>query len=87
MDSSTDGYLALPTAMLGTDYIVLSYRNAPSWYDTNHFDGGTQFAVIASENDTSITITPSVTVDSRVAGVPYQIVLQQGEIYRLINYR
>ena len=33
VDSSTDGYLALPTAMLGTDYIVLSYRNAPSWYD------------------------------------------------------
>jgi len=86
IDSSTDGYLALPTAMLGTDYIVLSYRNAPSWYDTNHIDGGTQFAVIASENETSITITPSVTVDARVAGVPCQIVLQQGEIYRLIKY-
>jgi hypothetical protein len=81
----TDGYLALPTAMLGTDYIVLAYRNSPSWYDTNDIVGGTQFAVVASENDTSITITPSVTSDSRAAGVPYQIILQQGETYRLIN--
>ena len=108
-DYGTDGYLALPTAMLGTDYIVLSYRNSPSWYDTNHLCGGTQFTVVASENDTHITITPSVTVhsgnsnvppdiamslgttcvgivDSRNAGVPYQIVLQQGETYNLINY-
>ena len=42
--------------------------------------------MVASEDDTCITITPSVTVDSRIAGVPYQIVLQQGETYRLINY-
>jgi hypothetical protein len=83
---STDGYLALPTAMLGTDYIVLSYRNSPAWYDTNVVSGGTEFAVVASEDDTRITITPSATVGSRIAGVPYQMVLQQGETYRLINY-
>ena len=85
-DYSTDGYLALPTAMLGTDYIVLAYRNSPSWSDPENIVGGTQFAVVASENDTTITIIPSVTVDSRLADVPYQIVLQMGETYRLINY-
>jgi len=86
VDMSTDGYLALPTAMLGTDYIVLSYRNSPYWDDPAYIMGGTQFALVASENDTTITIIPSVTVDSRIAGVPYQIVLQTGETYRLINY-
>ena len=86
LNASTDGYLALPTAMLGTDYIVLAYRNSHAWYDTNEVAGGTEFAVAATEDDTHITITPSVTVDSRMAGVPYQIILQQGETYRLINY-
>ena len=86
VDMSTDGYLALPTAMLGTDYIVLSYRNSPYWDDPAYIMGGTQFGLVASENDTTITIIPSVTVDSRIAGVPYQIVLQTGETYRLINY-
>ncbi|HTY87092.1 MAG TPA: M36 family metallopeptidase [Candidatus Acidoferrum sp.] len=86
LNASTDGYLALPTAMLGNDYIILSYRNSPTWYDTNEISGGTQFAVVASENDTCVTITPSVTTDSRSAGVPYLVLLQPGETYRLINY-
>ncbi len=41
--------------------------------------------MVASENDTLITIVPSVSTDSRIAGVPYQVVLQQGQSYRLIN--
>ena len=83
---STDGFLALPTAMLGTDYIILAYRNSPSWSNPDYVDGGTEFAVVASENDTHIIIVPSATADSRVANVPYEIILQQGETYRLINY-
>jgi len=83
---TTDGYLALPTAMLGTDYIVLAYQNSPSWYDPEHIVGGTEFAVVATEDATSVTITPSATTDSRVAGVPYEIILQQGETYRLMNF-
>jgi VCBS repeat-containing protein len=83
---STDGYLALPTAMFGTDYIVLSYENSFSWKDPDYVVGGTEFAVLASEDDTSVTITPSVTVDSRTAGVPFEIILQKGEVYQLINF-
>jgi VCBS repeat-containing protein len=83
---TTDGFLALPTAMLGTDYIVLTYRNSPSWRDPEYIDGGTEFAVVATEDDTLVTITPSASADSRIAGVPYEIILQQGETYRLINF-
>ena len=83
---STDGFLALPTTMLGTDYIVLAYQNSPSWSDPEYTDGGTEFAVVASEDDTRVIINPSASADSRIANVPYEIVLQQGETYRLINY-
>ena len=83
---STDGYLALPTAMLGTDYIVLAYQNSPSWHDPDQIDGGTEFAVAATENDTRVAITPTAPADSRMANVPFEIILQQGETYRLINY-
>ena len=85
LTESTDGYLALPTSMLGTNYIVLSYRNTPAWFNTNIVIGGTAFAVVAPENETRVVITPSVTTGSRIAGVPYEIVLQQGETHRLIN--
>ncbi len=78
IDQATDGFLALPTAMLGTDYIVLSYRNSPAWYDTNQMCGGTQFTMVASENDTTITITPSVTVHSGITGIPGEIILDFG---------
>ena len=81
IDYATDGYLALPTVMLGTDYIVLSYRNSPIWFNTNHTYGGTQFTVVASDNDTTITITPSVTVHPGIAGLPPQIVQDLGATY------
>jgi hypothetical protein len=83
---TTDGCLALPTAMLGTNYIILTYQNSPSWYDPEHIVGGTEFAVVATEDDSSVTITPSASADSRIAGVPYEIILQKGETYRLMNF-
>src|SRR5579871_1125143 len=75
--AGTDGYLALPTASEDTNYIVLAYQddlgaNYPS-----------EFTVVAGQNGTSVTITPSVTVGARTAGVPYAISLNQGEAYQL----
>ena len=71
---TTDAYLGLPVDALGTEYINLGYRSvsAPS-----------QLGVVASANDTAVTITPSDTVGSRAAGVPYTISLQQGDAYQL----
>jgi hypothetical protein len=44
---------------------------------------GTQFGVVATENDTQVRITPRITVGARPANVPYIIVLQAGETYQL----
>lgn len=85
LDFTTDGYLALPTSLLGTEYIVLGYKNSPAVESPDEPVGGTQFAVVATEDETFVTITPTLTTDSRVAGVPYQIRLQRGQTYRLMN--
>lgn len=75
---TTDAYLGLPTDALGTDYINLGYRNVDIL-------NGTQFALVATEDATAVTITPSVTTGARTAGVPYVINLNQGQTYQLRN--
>lgn len=75
---TTDAFLGLPTDILGTDYIVLGYQNS-------NIVNATQFAVVAPEDGTTVTITPSVTTGAHPAGTPYTVALDQGEAYQLIN--
>ncbi|TFZ63847.1 T9SS type A sorting domain-containing protein [Hymenobacter sp. UV11] len=75
---TTDAYLALPTDVLGTQYINLGYLNSEL---TNVM--GTQFALVGTVNGTVVTITPTVTAGTRVVGVPYNITLNQGQTYLL----
>ena len=76
--ATTDAYLALPTDILGTEYIALGYRNS-------NVVNGSQFALVAAQNATTVTITPTVTTDGRLAGVAYSILLNQGQTYQLRN--
>ena len=85
MPVSADGFLALPTSMLGTNYMVMAYRNSPAWYNTNVVIGGTEFGVVASQDETHVTITPAAATGTRPAGESYDILLQRGETYRSIN--
>ncbi len=66
---TTDAYLGLPTDVLGTDYIIMSYP------------GNTlsEFGIVASANATAVTITQSVTGGGHLAGVPYVVNLNQGQ--------
>jgi hypothetical protein len=57
---------------------VLAYQNFSSLT-------GSQFAIVATADATSVSIIPSVTTGERPGGVPYQITLQQGQTYRLRN--
>src|SRR5262249_58412172 len=43
-----------------------------------------QLAVVGTADGTVVTITPSVTVGSRTARVPYSITLNRGQTYQLL---
>ena len=75
--TSADGYLALPTAGLGTNYYVMSY--ASSRYS------GSEFAVVATQNTTTVTITPSAAGATKPAGAAFTVLLNIGETYQLAN--
>lgn len=75
---TTDAFLALPTDILGTDYLTLGYHNA-------NIVNGSQFAVAAAHDDTRVTIVPSTTTGVRQAGVPYVVELDAGQAYQLRN--
>jgi hypothetical protein len=79
---TTDGYLALPAGVLGREYVVQSFANVHrSVPELN----GTQFALVATDDNTTVTVIPSVTTGSRNAGVPYSFALDAGHTYQLRN--
>lgn len=53
--STSDAFLALPVSTLGTEYINLGYEN--TFASISHVEG-TQFLVVAAEDDTKVTFTP-----------------------------
>ncbi len=75
LQATTDAYLALPTPWLGTEHFAISYGGSYA---------GSQFLIVGAHDDTQITITPSNKAGSREKDIPYQIILQQGETYRLV---
>lgn len=72
--ASTDAFLCLPTDVLGDSYIIPSYTGYPS---------PSQLVVVCTQDSTLITITPSVDAQTRVAGVPYNVILKSGQAYQL----
>lgn len=79
---TSDGYLALPTEVLGTAYLVQSYPNVLHGVPELN---GSQFAIVATQDGTKISITPSSVTGTHDSGVPYLIKLDQGQTYQLRN--
>jgi hypothetical protein len=74
--TTSDAFNVFPTKVLSMDYLVMSY-NA----DTGAGDRTpSQFAIVAVEDNTKITISPTVaTYMNRIN--PFQITLNQGDCY------
>lgn len=75
---TADGYLALPTALWGTNYMLMSYP------------GSSSFAFVAVEDNTHIQVVPTASLESRrtglqpqPAGQPLNLVLHRGQSYRI----
>ena len=76
-DGSNDGYLGFPTDTLGREYFVLGWKNGTGGVS------GSQFAIVGMQDDTDVTITPTVTTNGHNAGVPYLKTLDRGSAYLL----
>ena len=75
---TTDTYLALPVSVLGTAYRVVAYEKLSD-------DLLSQTAIIATEDNTQVTITPTVALQGKhAAGVPFTIDLRRGDVYQLM---
>jgi RHS repeat-associated protein len=75
---SSDAFLGLPVSAIGMDYYVLTYSNMG-------FAPSSELGVVATENSTVVTITPSVTSSGHAGGVPFNVTLNQGQTYLLQN--
>lgn len=80
-DNATfDATLVLPTPTLGQEYYVLTY-------DGLDFSGTkypSEFMVVATEDNTTVEITPSnKTLGGKAAGAPFTITLNQGQSYQV----
>jgi gliding motility-associated-like protein len=73
--------LLLPVNAMGKEYMSLNYTqisNAPA-----NNPAYSTFAVIATEDNTTVSITPSAALlDGSAANVPFNIVLNKGEVYQ-----
>lgn len=80
---TSDGYMGLPTEVLGTQYIVVGYSNVHTGVPELN---GSQFAVVATQPNTTLKITPSFVTPPHDSGFAYSLVLTNaGDVYQLRN--
>ncbi len=76
---TTDTYLGLPTSVLGNEYRVMCYTLSESLMP--------QFAIVATEDNTEVTIITTANTTKYPANIPYKVNLKKGDVYQVIaNY-
>ncbi len=81
--TTSEAFLALPTDVLGKEYFVVAYNSDGRSGGINSIDGSStpsQFVIVASEDNTEITITPKVPT-RRYGSMQQQITLKKGDVY------
>ncbi|MEN5178513.1 IPTL-CTERM sorting domain-containing protein [Comamonas testosteroni] len=74
---TTDAFLSLPTAALGNSYRVASYIPTPGYQSST--------AIVATQDGSTITITPTAAVLANPANTPINITLNRGETYQILS--
>ncbi len=75
---TTDTYLAHPVNVLGQSYRAMGFR----WLQNDLLS---QMAVIATDDNTTVTITPTVkTAKGRPAKQPFEVILNRGDVYQVM---
>lgn len=79
-ETTSDAFIALPTDVLGQEYIVMAHNAIPASIDGD-YNTPSQFAIVATEDNTQITITPSAPTSERATATPWTTTLNKGEAY------
>lgn len=75
--ASTDAALGLPVDTMNTEYLVMTSESS----NINSGDRG-EFVVVAAFDNTTVRITPTKPLaGGRIAGVPFDVVLNRGQGY------
>ncbi len=76
--TASEAYTAIADSLLGLEYIAVGNVS---------FGPGSFMVVAATEDQTTVTITPNLTtlLKDDVAGVPFTIQLNKGEVYQLLT--
>ncbi|MCX6156330.1 MAG: IgGFc-binding protein [Candidatus Kapabacteria bacterium] len=72
---TTDAFLGLPLEVLGTEYRVMCYNRADL--------SMSQFAIVATDDNTVVEITPTVNTTVSFAGNKSIVKLNRGDVYQL----
>jgi len=82
---TSEAFLVLPTDALGDDYAVMAYTTDTRSFSPNGEPNGnttpTQFAVVATEDNTVVEITPSTFTFRSNPGETQSVLLQKGQSY------
>lgn len=80
---SSDAFLGLPDDILTRRYIVLAYPTGitRSQFGPDFPDMASEFAVIATEDNTRLNISPSTRINNRLNTTPFAVNLNRGEVY------
>lgn len=77
---TSEGYLALPVSTLGTDYYVVTMDALPN---ADSAVGTAQVTIIATQDNTTVNITPTAAAGTLPANQVSTITLNQGQTYYL----
>ncbi len=79
---SADMAVILPSYTLGNEYVVISHWEQGNRNNNNNSDS--EFLILAIEDNTKIQIIPShMTEGGNIAGVPFSITLNEGQVYQV----
>lgn len=84
--SSADAAVIFPIEAIGNEYYAMCYEPNISEGSGGAPGNGknSEFVVVASENNTKVTITPSKVTDQlKPANVPFTITLNKGDLYQV----
>lgn len=77
-DNSMDGNLVLPVQSIGTEYILAAWQGTSIGATTK-----SACLIVATEDNTEVQIVPACNVDGGPAGVAFNVLLNQGDVYYL----